>query len=457
MQSFSSDDFGPDFTWGVASASYQIEGAPTAGGKGSSIWDTFSHSRGFGGLRRHVHGNDTGDVACDFYNRYPEDLSLVPKLGFGAKRFSISWPRILPEGTGRASDSGIDFYSRVVDRCLDLGVEPWVTLYHWDLPQALQDRGGWANRDAIGWFADYVGIVAEALGDKVKNWMVFNETLSFLIMGNLLGEHAPGIRSRAKFLASMHHVNLAAAAAAEVLRSIAPGSNVGTTHYLADIAATGTSAMHRRAVRSADAFINRAYIEPNLGLGYPVEDCGFLKPIEKYFAAGDDKAIQVDWDFLGVQYYTRFKAPPVPVPGMGTIPMFGRDFRNYDLTATGWEVNPSGLRKVIMAMHAYGRFPRLVITENGAAYPDQLVRGPDGDVVDDPRRVLFYQLHLAEVLEAKRAGAPVDGYFAWSLTDNFEWADGYRPRFGLVYVDYETQTRTIKRSGHWFKQFLKGD
>ena len=455
---FTAADFGAEFTWGVATASYQIEGAASADGKGPSIWDTFTHTRGFGGLRERIRDRSTGDQACEFYERYPQDLALAAELGFGAKRFSISWPRVMPEGTGRVNQAGLDFYSRVVDTCLELGLEPWVTLYHWDLPQALQDKGGWANRDVVAWFSEYVAVVADALGDRVRNWMVFNEPLSFVLVGHLLGEHAPGIRSKHKFLAAMHHVNLCQAEGARILRERATHPVVGTCQYLADIVPTGTTSAHQRAVRSADAFINRTYIEPNLGLGYPTEDCKFLAPIEKFQQAGDEERIQVDWDFLGVQYYTRFKALLAPIPGLWTLPIFGRDFRNYEITATGWEVNPTGLHNVIMAMHAYGRFDRLVITENGAAFPDELISHPQNSaeqhVVDDPRRILFYQHHLEQVLRAKQDGAPVDGYFAWSLMDNFEWADGYGPRFGLIYVDYPTQTRVVKGSGRWFQELL---
>ena len=455
---FTAADFGSEFTWGVATASYQIEGAASTDGKGPSIWDTFTHNRGFGGLRERIRDRSTGDQACEFYERYPSDLALAAELGFGAKRFSISWPRVLPNGTGQINQAGLDFYSRVVDTCLELGLEPWVTLYHWDLPQALQDQGGWANRDVVAWFSEYVAVVADALGDRVKNWMVFNEPLSFVLVGHLLGEHAPGIRSKHKFLAAMHHVNLCQAEGARVLRERVSNPVVGTCQYLADIVPTGTTAAHQRAVRSADAFINRTYVEPNLGLGYPTEDCKFLAPVEKYQRPGDEDAIQVDWDFLGVQYYTRFKALLAPIPGLWTLPIFGRDFRNYEITATGWEVNPTGLHNVIMAMHAYGRFDRLVVTENGAAFPDQLIGNPfdlaDKLSVDDPRRILFYQHHLEQVLRAKRDGAPVDGYFAWSLMDNFEWADGYGPRFGLIYVDYPTQTRVVKGSGRWFQELL---
>jgi beta-glucosidase len=281
-----------------------------------------------------------------------------------------------------------------------------------------------------------------------------------VMIGQLLGMHAPGARGLRSFHSSLHHVNLSQAAGARVLRDRDPDAVVGTSHYLTDVRPTGESAAHRLAVRSADALLNRAFLEPNLGLGYPTSDCGFLRGVERYQRDGDDAAIAVDWDFLGVQYYTRLKAPPLPVPGLWTIPMFGRDHRKYDLTATGWEVQPDGLHSVIMRAHSYGRFPRLVITENGAAYPDQLVGDPTDDSaslrVADPRRIVFYQQHLEQIRRAQLDGAPVDGYFAWSLIDNFEWAEGYGPRFGLVYVDYPTQRRVVKDSGRWFQRFLAG-
>ncbi len=448
---FERADFGDDFTWGVATAAYQIEGAWDEDGKGPSIWDEFTHTPSrIPGLKR-VRDGSTGDVACDFYHRSAQDVALTKELGFDAKRFSISWPRVLPEGTGRVNPAGLDFYSRVVDECLAAGVEPWITLYHWDLPQRLQERGGWANRDVVGWFGEYVEAVAGRLGDRVRHWMVFNEPLSFCVVGHLLGVHAPGIRSRSKFLASVHHTNLAQAAGAAAIRARVPGADVGTTQYLTSIMPTGDSAAHRTAARSADAFMNRLFIEPNLGMGYPVDDCRFVAPIEKWVRPGDDEAIEVDFDFMGAQYYTRLKAPVLPIPGLWTAPIFGRDVRNFEVTATGWEVRPDGLYDVLARCHGYGRFPRIVVTENGAAFPDRL----DGDRVRDPRRVEFYRAHLEQVLRAKRDGVPVDGYFCWSLMDNFEWAEGYGPRFGIVYVDYPTQRRVVKDSGRWLQDFLQ--
>ena len=444
-------DFGDGFTWGVATASYQIEGGWNLDGKGPSIWDAFTHSRARHlGVIPHVRDRSSGDIACDFYHRFAEDVALVSELGFGAKRFSTSWPRVLPDGTGRTNRAGVDFYSQVVDECLARGVEPWVTLYHWDLPQALQERGGWTNRDVVGWFADYVGVMADALGDRVKRWMVFNEPLSFTVLGHLLGIHAPGVRSRSKFLASVHHTNLAQAAAAQVLRARVPGASVGTTQYFAPVIPSGDSSLRRRSSVALDALLNRMFIEPNLGLGYPINDCPFIAPIEKYVRSDDHRGVEVDWDFLGAQYYTRVKAPLLPIPGLWSAPLFGRDVRSHDVTATGWEVRPDGLYDVLARCHAYGRFPSIVVTENGAAFPDRL----EGDRVHDPRRVDFYRRHLLELRRAKRDGIAVDGYFCWSLMDNFEWAEGYGPRFGLTYVDYPTQRRTVKDSGRWFQSFL---
>lgn len=444
MTDLAKADFGDDFTWGVAHASYQVEGAWDVDGKGPSIWDTFTHGGG------RVRNKDTGDTACDFYHRYADDTDLVKTLGFDAQRLSISWPRVLPAGTGKVNEPGLDFYDRVVDDCLAKGVAPWVTLYHWDLPQALQDQGGWANRSIVGWFEDYVGVVADRLGDRVKDWMVFNEPCSFLVVGHLLGVHAPGTRSLRKYLAGTHHVNLAQAAGARVLRAKVPEANVGTTHIVTPMRSKRDTERDRRAKASIDVIANRIFWEPNFGLGYPVDDAPIIAGVEKYVRAGDDTAIQVDWDFVGVQYYQRQLVKPWPVPKLRGVPWISRDFRNYEITAMGWEVQPDGLYEALERFHAYGKVPTLTVTENGSAYPDVLTGGR----VHDDRRTAFYQAHLAEVRRAVRDGIPVDGYFCWSLMDNFEWAEGYDPRFGLVHVDFATQQRTIKDTGYWFQQFL---
>ncbi len=444
MSDLTRDRFGDDFTWGVAHASYQVEGAPDADGKGPSIWDTFSHRRG------KIKDGTTGDVACDFYHRYREDTELVRDLGFDAQRFSISWPRVLPEGTGRVNQAGLDFYRRVVDACLEVGVEPWVTLYHWDLPEALQQRGGWADRSIVGWFEEFAGVVAEALGDRVGHWMVFNEPCSFLLGGYLAGVHAPGVRSLRQFLAGTHHVNLAQAAGAAAVRHHSPDSQVGTTHIITPPRTEGDARRHRRAAASIDAIANRIFLDPNFGLGYPVEDAPIVAGVERYQRPGDDRDVVVDWDFVGVQYYTRLLVKPAPIPKLRALPWMSRDFRRYEITAMGWEVQPDGLHESLAKVAAYGKVPRLVVTENGAAFPDHL----EGDRVHDPRRTDFYRAHLAQVLRAKEDGIPVEGYFCWSLMDNFEWAEGYVPRFGITYVDYATQRRIVKDSGRWFQHLL---
>ena len=447
MTELAKADFGDDFTWGVAHASYQVEGAWNVDGKGPSIWDTFTH--GGGRIRNH----DTGDEACDYYHRYDEDTALVKELGFDAQRFSISWPRILPNGTGTVNEKGLDFYDRVIDSCLERGAVPWATLYHWDLPQALQNQGGWANRSIVGWFEDYVGIVADRLGDRVKDWMVFNEPCSFVHGGYLSGLHAPGVRSLNKTLAATHHVNLCQAKGAEVVRARVPDANVGTTHIITPMRTKRDTPKDRRAAASMFAWANKIFIEPNFGLGYPSDDSSLIGRVEKYIRPGDDQAVKVDFDFIGVQYYTRVLVKPWPIPMLHGVPWNSHDFRNYEISAMGWEVQADGLYEALDYVHSYQPAPRLVVTENGVAFPDTLVDGR----VHDPRRVAFYEDHLAQVLRAKNDGMPIDGYFCWSLMDNFEWAEGYSPRFGLARVDFDTQQRTIKDSGYWFQQFLGAD
>ncbi len=443
-------DFGDDFTWGVAHAAYQVEGAWNRDGKGPSIWDTFAHGRSRVPGRRRIRDGSDGDVACDFYHRYESDTDLVRELGFDAQRFSISWPRVLPNGTGRVNHAGLDFYDRVVDACLERGVEPWVTLYHWDLPEDLHRRGGWTDRSVLGWFEEYVDVVAARLGDRVRHWMVVNEPASFTLAGYLAGHHAPGVRSPLKFLAAVHHVNLCQAVGARAIRAHAPDAAVGTTHVITPPRTTGDGPRHQRAARALDAVANRLFLEPNFGLGYPVDDAPFLRLVDRFRRDGDDRAVEVEWDFLGVQYYTRALVHPFPNPLFPGLPAMSKDHRTYDLTAMGWEVQPDGIHQALTQVHAYGKVPRLHVTENGAAFPDRL----EGDRVRDPRRTDFYRAHLAEVRRAQRDGVPVHGYFCWSLMDNFEWAEGYVPRFGLVYVDYATQRRVVKDSGRWFQAFL---
>ncbi len=447
-QDFLKADFGKDFKWGVATAAYQIEGAWNLDGKGPSIWDTFTHQPG------KIKNKENGDVACDFYNRYRDDISLLKEMNMDVFRFSLAWSRVLPYGTGSVNQKGIDFYNRIIDTCLELGIEPWVTLYHWDIPQALEDRGGWANRDVIHWFNEYVQIAAKNYGDRVKNWMVFNEPAAFTGLGYLTGTHAPGKKSLGKYPKVIHHVVLCQAEGGRMLRAEVPHANVGTTYSMSSIHPKAKIKKHENAAKRMNALLNRLFIEPALGLGYPSKDFGYLKNVEKHMQPGDDQKMIFDFDFHGVQNYFRIVATHSafpPVLWANQVKPTQLVVNENELTDMGWEVYPAGIYEVIKQLAAYKGVKKIFVTENGAAFPDKVENGR----VHDVQREGFFKAYLGEVLKAKNEGAPVEGYFVWSLLDNFEWAEGYHPRFGLVHVDYETQKRTIKDSGLWFKEFLK--
>lgn len=445
---FTKADFGPNFKWGVATAAYQIEGAYQEDGRGLSIWDTFSNKK------KNIKTGENGNVACDFYHRYPEDIAMIKAMNMDVNRFSVAWPRIMPNGTGQVNQKGIDFYHKVIDRTLELGLEPWITCYHWDLPQALQDKGGWANRDSVGWFNDYVDVISKAYGDKVKDWMVLNEPMAFVGVGYLLGMHAPGYRNFNKFYAATHHAAMAQAEAGRVIRANVSGSNVGSTFSCSAIMPKTDADKHVKAAAKMDALVNRLFIEPVVGKGYPVDGWKKLEGIYKYVKPGDEEKLKFQYDFIGVQNYTRIMVrhslwPPI-IWANQVKPknLVGPD----DITEMGWEVYPEGIHQVLKQFAAYPGVDKIIVTENGAAFPDTV----EGDRVHDVKRVNFYKNYLAQVLRAKREGVNIKGYFAWTLMDNFEWAEGYKPRFGLVHVDFETQKRTMKDSGLWFKEFLKG-
>ncbi|MEZ4959989.1 MAG: GH1 family beta-glucosidase [Saprospiraceae bacterium] len=446
---FSKKDFGENFLWGTATAAYQIEGAWQEDGKGPSIWDKFSHEKG------NVKTGENGDVACDFYHRYAEDLALHKSLHFNAFRFSLAWTRLLPNGTGPVNQKGIDFYNQVIDQCLSLGMQPWVTLYHWDLPQALEDRGGWTNRDIVGWFSEYVELATKAFGDRVKNWMVLNEPFAFTGLGYMLGWHAPGRKGMRNFLPAVHHAALCQAEGGRIIRSNVPDANVGTTFSVSYVEPAKEKKGAQKAAARFDALLNRLFIEPALGMGYPSDTLPFLQKIEDKIAQpGDRERLAFDFDFFGLQNYFRLVAKHsliVPYLWANEVPPKKRDVPEDHITDMGWEVTPEGMYRILQQIAAYEGVRKIIVTENGAAFPDTLENGQ----VNDPLRVQFYQDYLANVLRAKREGVPVEGYFCWSFLDNFEWQEGYRPRFGLVYVDYATQERVVKASGAWFKSFLK--
>ena len=449
------DAFPPGFLWGAATAAYQIEGAPAEDGKGRSIWDTFSHQPG-----RTAHG-DTGDIACDDYHRVGEDIALVAGLNAGAYRFSISWPRIQPDGRGSANPAGLAHYSRLVDTLLERGITPMVTLYHWDLPQALQDKGGWAARDSAELFADYAGIVAGALGDRVDRWITINEPWVIANMGYRWGQHAPGIRDEGHAVATTHHLLLAHGRAAAAVRAATPagtgaartqvGITLNMTHvYPADPASAGD----RELAADIDAEINGVFLSPLIDGSYPARLGAGHVPGPQIVRDGDFATIQAPIDFLGVNYYFPHVVA-IREDGIfrrGDTPM-GRGFAVFvrpdrlPVTAMDWIVQPDGLYDLLIRLRDDAPGLPLYITENGAAGHDCV--NPDG-TIEDTERIDYLRGHLRAAHRALTAGTDLRGYFAWSLMDNFEWAHGYSQRFGLIFVDYGTQRRIPKRSAGWF-------
>ncbi|GAB3239519.1 GH1 family beta-glucosidase [Kineosporia babensis] len=452
--------FSDDFVFGGATAAYQIEGAATEGGRGKSIWDVFSHTEG-----RVVNG-DTGDVAIDHYHRFKDDVALMAELGFKAYRYSVSWPRIQPDGTGKALEAGLDFYSRLTDELLGAGIDPWITLYHWDLPQALQDAGGWPNRDTAQRFADFSAIVHEHLGDRVKHWITLNEPFVSSFVGYAAGRHAPGLRDPQAALKSVHHLLLGHGLALQALRA-QNVADIGITLNLYSVQAASDSAVDTDAARRVDGFQNRLFLDPVLKGRYPQDmlhdtaEFGWLPAVQE----GDLELISAPIDLLGVNYYTKYlitgdpEHPDLvgertgqldsPYPGAA----HAREVRHgKPLTDIGWEIDPDGLHDVLTRLkREYPAVP-LVITENGAAFDDEL--SEDG-AVHDQRRVDYVREHLAACARAIEDGVPLKGYFLWSVFDNFEWAEGYAKRFGAVHVDYQTQVRTPKDSALWYSRTMR--
>lgn len=438
------DQFGDDFLWGVSTAAFQIEGAHDADGKGSSIWDVFTSQKG------KIKNGHHALTACDFYNSYQTDIDLIQELNIPNFRFSISWPRIMPTGVHPVNQAGIDYYNKIIDSLLASGIQPWITLYHWDLPHALETKGGWTNRESVSWFSQYVDICAQYFGDRVKNWMVINEPSVFTGAGYFLGIHAPGKKGISNYLKAMHHVTLATAAGAKILRNRIPDANIGTTFSCTHIEPATETPKDIEAAKRVDTLLNRTFIEPILGLGYPEADLPVLKKLNNYILEDDLNNLSFDFDFIGLQCYTReVVKSSMLIPYIGAE-LISAEKRNVISTDMGWEVYPAALYHVLKKFNAYKGIKKIIITENGAAFPDILTNGK----VYDIKRTHYIQDHLEQILKARKDGLNVEGYFVWSLTDNFEWAEGYNARFGLIHVDFETQQRTIKHSGLWFKDFL---
>ncbi len=439
------ESFGKDFSWGVSTAAYQIEGAHQHDGKGPSIWDIFVQRR------NKIAKNQNGDIACDFYNRYEDDLKLMQAMHIPNYRFSISWSRIQPDGMGEVNLAGIDFYNRLIDLSLSMGITPWITLYHWDLPHALEKKGGWTNRDVKDWFGQYVEICIQYFGDRVKNWIVINEPTVFTAAGYFFGVHAPGKKGLDNFLAAAHHAALAQAHGGRIIKSLQPESNVGTTFSCSHVEPFTTKERDLIAAQKADVLLNRLFIEPLLGMGYPTKEIKVLRKIERYMKQNDEVDLKFDMDFIGVQNYTReIIRHSFFVPFLQAKIVSAKK-RKVEQTAMNWEVYPESMFHILKKFDAYPNIPPLIITENGAAFDDLVTDG----TVDDPKRVKYIREVIEQVFRAKSEGVNVKGYFVWTFLDNFEWAEGYHPRFGLVHVDFKTQQRIIKSSGHWYTDFLR--
>ncbi|MCF8425984.1 MAG: beta-glucosidase [Bacteroidia bacterium] len=437
-------DFGEEFAWGVSASALQTEGAHNVNGKGPSIWDEFADKNQIKGKQNHY-------VAANFYHQFREDIALIKEMGIPNFRFSLSWPRILPDGIGRINQDGIDFYHQVIDHCLANGIEPWITLYHWDLPLLLEKKGGWTNREILTWFEEYVEVCIKAFGGKVRHWMVLNEPLVFTGAGYFAGLHAPGKKGIGNFLKAAHHAALCQAIGFRTIKKLQPSAIVGTTFSCTQVTPVDYSPSHVRAAKRMDALLNRFFIEPSLGLGYPINDLPTLKKMNKYILPGDKENLKADFDFIGVQVYTREVVSNsffTPYLRAKLIPAKKRKVHH---TRMEWEVYPNSIYEMIKHFSSYEGVKSVIITENGASFYDEPINGR----VHDLERVHYLKSHLDNVHKALEENHKIKGYFVWSLTDNFEWAEGYEQRFGLIYIDYLTQERIIKDSGFWYRDFLK--
>jgi len=431
-----------DFVWGVSTSAYQVEGAVRDDGRGMSIWDTRCITKGG------IGDGSNADVACDHYHRWPEDIALMRDIGVDAYRFSVAWPRIQPRGRGAVNQKGFDFYDRLIDGVLEAGIEPWLCLYHWDLPQALQDLGGWANRDCAGWYADYAALVARRYGDRVKRWVTFNEFSVFTLFGYAIPWAAPGITDREQHLKAIHHVNLAHGAGVDVLRALVPGASIGAIHNRQQVLPEHGKPENAEAAALLDEHWNLAFPDPQLLGHYPPRIAAAIEP---YVQAGDMARICRPIDWFGLNHYGPIfaKADPSWTWGYawGDAPAGAPDY------GVGWAIFPDAFRDELLEITRRYRMP-IVITENGCGGSD--VVDADG-AVNDPHRIAYFRLYIDRMRDAMRQGADVRGYFVWSLLDNFEWGTGYGTRFGLVHVDFQTLKRTPKASSRWYADLIKAE
>jgi len=437
------EDFGKKFHWGVSTAAYQIEGFKDSDGKGPSIWDNFTHRKG------KIYQDQNADIACEFYYRYSQDLRLLNRLGFNNFRFSLSWSRIFPQGTKTVNSKGLDFYNRVIDNCLQQGIQPWITLYHWDLPLALQDQGGWTNREILNWFEGFVSCCARNFGDRVTNWMVLNEPMVFVGAGHFLGVHAPGLKGMRNFLPSIHHAALCQSLGGRILRSELSSGRIGTTFSCSYVEPATNREKDINATSRMNALLNRLFLEPALGMGYPVDELPVLRRLENYAKADDCHNLKFDFDFIGIQNYTREVVKhSLWVPYLRAN-LIQAAKRKVPSSAMGWEIYPDSIYHILKQFAQYS-IPSIIVTENGLALNDSNSNG----AVNDPIRIRYIKDVLQNLRKAQLEGVPLDGYFYWTFLDNFEWAEGYYPRFGLVYNHHLKQRRVIKDSGYWWQEFL---
>jgi beta-glucosidase len=447
--------FPTGFCWGAATSAYQIEGAVTADGRGTSIWDTFTRNPG------RVVGGEHADVAIDHYHRYRDDVRIMADLGLSAYRFSVSWPRIQPDGSGQINQKGLDFYKRLTDELLSHGIDPWLTLYHWDLPQVLEDAGGWPDRDTALRFADYAAVVHEALHDRVHTWSTVNEPWCAAFLGYASGEHAPGRREPENAIRAAHHLNLAHGLAVQAMDA----RRVGGCVNLYAITPASASEQDLDAARRIDGLQNRFFLDALLTGRYPQDVLDDLAMDLSFIGDGDLKTINAPIDLLLVNYYSRFtvsgaagggKASAAAAPVETGSPWIGSEHVSFvnagrPVTSMGWEIDESGLLEVLRRVARDYPPVALVVSENGAAFDDVL----EGDRVHDAERCAYLEAHLRACKDAIDSGVPLEGYFAWSLMDNFEWAWGYGKRFGLVHVDYGTQRRLLKDSALWYAEIIR--
>lgn len=447
--------FPENFLWGTATSSYQIEGEWQAEGKGESIWDRFAHTPG------KIRDHSTGDVAVDHYRRYQEDVDLMASLNLQAYRFSISWPRIFPEGRGYLNPTGLDFYDRLVDALLEKNITPFVTLYHWDLPQALEDEGGWRVRSTAVAFADYARAVSQRLGDRVTHWITHNEPWVAAFIGYSWGEHAPGLKDFPSAIRAAHHLMLSHGLAVPIIRANSPGAEVGITLNLSPVFPASYSEADSKAARVQDGHVNRWFLDPLYGRGYPQDMIAFYrsrasqkvdlhmrKPLDVVHK-GDLEIIAAATDFLGVNYYSRQVVRDEEAAD--NQPQIIFPMPEEEKTEMGWEIYPAGLYNILNRLHGDYRVPKLYITENGASYDD--APGENGEVAD-LCRLIYLRQHFTAAHQAIKNGVPLAGYFVWSLLDNFEWAHGYLQRFGIVWVDFQTQQRIPKNSALWYRDVI---